>query len=229
MERKLEFYGNLVFGILIIAATLCFLLIDTTAYLTKTIASALFVLCGAFNLILVYKSKVKNAWKSIIMLIGLVFAMIGDIFLISEEGFVIGAIFFAIGHIFFFVYFCVLQKFNWADLITFALLVLISMLVIFLYPFEFNGMQPLVAVYAVIISLMLSKAVGNYFKSPTTENLVAMLGAFLFFFSDLMLLFFVFGGNTVIFDYLCVCTYYPAEFLLALTILLQKDNYKKRF
>ena len=227
MERKFEFYGNLIFAVLIVVATLCFLFIDISDYITKTIASALFVLCGAFNLILVYDNKTNNAWKSIIMLIGLVFAMIGDIVLIGN--FMVGAIFFAIGHIFFFIYFCLLQKFNWADLITFAFLVLISMLVIFLYPFEFDGMQPLVAVYAVIISLMLAKAVGNYVKSPTTENLIALLGAFLFFFSDLMLLFFVYGGNTIIFDYLCVCTYYPAEFLLALTILLQKDNYKKRF
>ena len=52
----------------------------------------------------------------------------------------------------------------------------------------------------------------------------AHVDADLFFFSDLMLLFDVFANMPKIFDYLCLITYYPAEFLLALTILLQSKE-----
>ncbi len=227
--KKYEIYANLVFGVLILAATICYTEIDTSAYITKTIASVLFVLCGAFNLFCLYKNyKYDGWWKGIIMLVGLIFAMAGDIFLIDH--FIFGAMLFAVGHVFFLIYFCLMQKFHLIDFILTISIIAMALLVILLYPyFEFNGMLPVILAYAVIISCMLAKGIGNYISQRNTANLITMLGAILFFFSDLMLLFFEFGGKIIIFDYLCLYTYYPGEFLLGVCILLNKNNYAKIF
>ncbi len=226
--NKLELYTNIIFGILILVATICFKQLNVNKYITKSIASGLFVLCGAVNLYFLFKNhKGEGIWKGIILLTGLAFAAAGDIVLIDH--FVMGAVLFAIGHVFFLVYFCLLQKFHVMDFILAGLLILVALLVILLYPkFEFDGLKMVVVIYAIVISCMLAKAIGNYFNFKNTPNLITMLGAFLFFFSDLMLLFYVFAGNVEIFDYFCIYTYYPAEFMLALSILLNKTNYASR-
>lgn len=216
--KKTSLIGNIIFGLLLISATILFMQTNINPYITKTIASSLFFLCGIFNLILVITLKNFKIY-TIFMLLGLLFAMLGDIVLI--DNFIIGAILFAVGHIFFTIYFCFLSKFTWIDLIIFIFLTAFALIIILLYPnFEFSGMRPLIVVYAIIISAMLSKAFGNLLQKKSIANAITLLGAFLFFFSDLMLLFYLFGGKILIFDYLCVYTYYPAEFLLALSILL---------
>lgn len=227
-SKKIALYGNIVFGVLILIATIIFKQTDINKYITKSTASALFVLCGAFNLFCLYKFySGKGVWKSWLLVIGLVFAMLGDIFLIDH--FMLGAIFFAIGHIFYLAYFCTLYRFSFLDIIFTALIIAFAMLVIFLYDgFVWNGMKMLVIVYAIVISCMLGKAIGNYFAHKNYANLITFLGALFFFFSDMMLLFNVFGGGQGLFDYFCIYTYYPAEFMLALSCLLHKDHYKER-
>ena len=54
-----------------------------------------------------------------------------------------------------------------------------------------------------------------------------MIGSFLFFFSDLMLLFNEFAGAPFITDILCLYTYYPAQILLAYSILHHKKGIDK--
>lgn len=229
--KKIALIGNIILALIQVITAVIFMQVRGALwvkYVTKSTASGLFVVAGIFNLILLYKSQEKDGlWKSIIMLVGLIFAMSGDIVLI--EHFVVGAGLFAIGHIFFLIYFCLMYKFNLIDLFIFLGLVAVAMLIIFLYPnFQFDGMLPVIIVYAIVISSMLAKAIGNYFSHKTTENLITLLGAFLFFFSDMMLLFYCFAGNNIIFDYFCIYTYYPAEFMLGLTILLQYKNYPQR-
>lgn len=228
-SKKIPLYGNIIFGVLILAATICFMQIDgglTVKYITKSTASGLFVLCGVFNLICLH-NYYKGSWKSWLLLLGLVFAMAGDIVLI--EHFTEGAILFAIGHIFYLTYFFTLYKFTFLDAIFTGLIITFSMLVIFLYKgFEWNGMKMLVIIYATVISFMLGKAMGNYFAHKNVANLISFLGALFFFFSDMMLLFFNFAGRNMLFDYFCVYTYFPAEFMLAISLLLHKDHYNKR-
>ena len=99
MDRiiKIGYFVNIIFALLILVADVCFIAIDCSAYITKTIASALFVLCGVFNLVYVL-SVLKEKRKIVfycLMLSGLVFAMTGDILLI--DNFVLGAIFLGLG------------------------------------------------------------------------------------------------------------------------------------
>lgn len=219
---KLGYIVNAIFAVLIIAADICYMTIHCSAYITKTIASVLFVLCGLFNL--VYSLKVlkqkHNLWFMILLSTGLVFAMLGDILLIDH--FVVGALLFGLGHVFFFLSFCFLVNLKIRDILIGAGIFVAAFLLIQFYKgFEFEGMKALVIVYALIISLMLGKAISNVFdKNNKVINGIIVLGAGLFFFSDLMLLFNVFGGGSKVFDILCLSTYYPGEFVLAFSIFL---------
>ena len=219
--KNLSFLINIAFAVLIVISASIFMNgIISNKYIIKTLTSALFVFCGMFNFSLVFLFKKEMLKKTIIMLVGLFFAFFGDVLLIDH--FVIGAIFFAIGHLFFFAYFVSINKIKAQDfIISFAIFAIAVCLILFYDGFSFNGMIGLVLVYAFIISLMLGKAISGAITKPTLANIIMAIGAFLFFFSDLMLLFDVFAQAHKIFDVLCLSTYYPAEFLLALCISLQ--------
>ena len=61
-------------------------------------------------------------------------------------------------------------------------------------------MEVVCVFYALIISFMLGKAVSNIIRERNILNLLIVIGSFLFFFSDLMLLFDVFANVSIIFD-----------------------------
>ena len=219
--KKLSLIGNIIFAVLILVADILFMYTDINIYIIKTLASALFVLCGAFNLTLAFVGNGENRLKSIVMLIGIIFAFIGDVVLIRH--FILGAIFFAIGHVFYLIYFIMLCKPKWVDLIVFVVIFGISAsLILFLPAFEFGDLKFLILIYALIICLMLAKAIGNYIVERNFANLIIMLGALLFYTSDLMLVFANFSSIAPrLFDQLCLWTYYPAQFLLAFSIYLK--------
>ena len=150
--------------------------------------------------------------------------MLGDILLIDY--FVVGAILFGTGHVFFFLSFCMISGFSIRDLIIGAIIFVLAFLLIEFYSnFDFGGMKILVIIYALIISLMLGKALSNMFcKNNLLIYSVILLGAGLFFISDLMLMFYLFAGRAVVFDIICLATYYPAEFILALSIYLVSNK-----
>ena len=185
----------------------------------KSLASIGFVLLGTLNLIFAIKNKSIKLKFSIIMVIGLFFAMLGDILL--EIEFLVGAIFFAVGHVLFFISYCFVEKFKWIDLIAGAILAVSSTLVIILVPvFDFGSstMEVLIILYAVIISLMLGKAITNFIRNRNLLNLIILIGSILFFFSDFMLLldWFMDAGRNI--SLLCMVAYYPAECLLGHSI-----------
>ena len=155
------------------------------------------------------------------MLIGLFFAMLGDILL--EIQFMVGAGFFAIGHILFIVAYYFVERFHWLDLLIGGILALTSALIVTLVPiFDFGSLmlEILIVFYAIIISFMLGKAVSNLIRKRNILNLMIMIGSFLFFFSDLMLLLGIFGNIDV--SVLCLATYYPATTILALSLMFAK-------
>ena len=196
----------------------------------KALASTGFVLVAVTNLIYAIKIKTDKLNFAIFMVVGFVFAMAGDIVLNIE--FMIGAILFAIGHIFYFVAYCFLNRFNWTDLIPGMVISVVSVLVVTLVPlFNYGGllMEMICVLYAIIISMMIGKAVANLIRERNFFNIILLIGSFLFFFSDLMLLFNVFGtGMTFathkIFDYLCLATYYPGQCVLAHSIMYIKKD-----
>ena len=194
--------------------------------LLKSLTSALFVTLGAINLVYAFKTKTKERMFAIFMLVGLTFSMVGDIVLNIE--FMIGAAIFGVGHIFYFVAYTFAQRYKFVDFAICGLLALTSTLVVtFVKAFDFgsNLMEAVVVVYAFVISTMLGKAIGNLIRERSLKNILLVVGSVLFFFSDLMLLFSVFlPSSGIVFDILCLVTYYPAQCLLGAALLFTKSG-----
>ena len=79
-------------------------------------------------------------------------------------------------------------------------------------------MQIVCIVYALIISMMVSKGITNLIKSQTITNIIIVVGSVLFLFSDLMLLLNQFASMGRIASVLCIASYYPAQIALAYSI-----------
>lgn len=219
--KKINIFNFVMCALLIIADVFYIVLGGLSI---KSAASLIFVIIGFVNLVYLLKTTGKSV-SAYLMFIGLCFACLGDIFL--EIHFIIGAGLFAIGHVFYFVSYCKLAKFEWKNLLYSAAIFIPSLLIILLVPiFDFGGaiMQVVCCVYALIISLMVGKAIANFIKEKTVLNLIILIGSALFFFSDFMLLFNVFSDVGRVFGVLCLATYYPAEFMLAYSILRQRNK-----
>ena len=189
----------------------------------KSLASSVFVIIGVLNLIFAILIKTKLMFP-IMMSLGLIFAMLGDIILNIE--FIAGAVLFGVGHIFFFIAYLFLEKFSWKDLLISAIIFIPSMLFILLAPiFNFNSdlMVAVAVIYALIISLMTGKAISNLVKNRSLQNIIIAVGSIMFFLSDLMLLLGRFAGLPVV-SIICLVLYYPAEFLLAFSILIYTNE-----
>lgn len=227
--KKLFWALNAIIICLILVGDVCYTIFGSLWL--KGLTSGLFVLLGVVNLIYLCKQKSSFVKFGVIMLVGLVLSMIADIVLnLGTLGFMIGAGIFAVGHVFYFFAYGVLKRFKWTDLIASAIIFLPSCLVICLVPiFDFGGilMQIICVVYALIISLMFGKAIANLIRERSLHNLLIVVGSFLFFFSDLMLLFANFATVSIVFDILCLATYYPAQCILANSILLAEEITKK--
>ena len=76
-------------------------------------------------------------------------------------------------------------------------------------------------IYALIISLMLGKAVGNFLLERSLNSMLIALASALFLFSDLMLVFDWFIGLWSWTDNACMGTYYPALSILAFSMIIQ--------
>lgn len=186
------------------------------AYVFKTLASSVFVLCGIVNILMMLKYRlVKNKKFYILLMLGLCFAMAGDVLLI--EHFIIGAVSFAIGHIFYFLSYLCLKKLSWLDLFLALGVITISVLVILLAPLNFRGMMPLIMVYAVVISIMLSKSISLFWGKNKKIAIICFVGSLMFFLSDLFLMIAMFSNIGRVMNILCLAFYYPAEIILAYT------------
>lgn len=214
--------SNIVLMLMILTGDVVYILTDVL--LAKAVTSALFVILGIINAIYSFSEIRKNHKFMYLLLAGLFCAFLGDVLL--EIQFVVGAGFFALGHVFFFTSYLTLDKFNWKDLIPGIILFVPCLLLIVLAPiFDFGGslLEVVAIVYALIISLMLGKAISNLIRKKTGLNIMLVVGSALFFFSDLMLLFSVFAHLPVV-GILCLATYYPAEIVLACSILFARDK-----
>lgn len=187
----------------------------------KCVASVMFVLLLGVNFLIgIFKTKDRNIKFPLLMLYGVILACAGDIALYWN--FIIGASLFGLGHVFFISAFFVLSKFKLKDLIPMGIGVLISVLVVALYPkFDFEGMDVVIYIYAVVVSAMLGKAISVMFNKEVNfyNRLFICLGGTLFFLSDLMLVFCQFADAGEVFDALCLIFYYPAECFFGLSVL----------
>ena len=176
---------------------------------------------GLVNLGYAFLVKAKDQRLYIAMAAGLVLAFLGDV-LINFE-FITGAATFALGHVAFVVAYCFVERLRlldyilWGALFAGAAAFLFSPLVTFSVP----TYRAVCVAYALIISAMLAKAVGNFVRKRSLISGTVALASLLFFFSDLMLVLDWFVGKWEWTDNACMGTYYPALCLLALSMCLR--------
>ena len=187
----------------------------------KCVCSGGFALLGVINLSVALAMERANRRFYIAMSLGLVLAMLGDV-LIGYD-FIVGAATFALGHVCFVVAYCFLQKLQKFDLIISAVLFISAATFLLLFPlltFEVPVFRVVCIVYALIISTMLGKAIGNFMRERTVVTGTVAVASALFFFSDLMLVFDWFIGLWSWTNHACMGTYYPALCFLALSMCL---------
>ena len=215
--KKILIGANAITLVLILIFDLLYML--RGGLLFKSIASIMFVITGLINLTYCIK-KEANMKFPIWMVIALVFAMMGDILL--NINFFVGTATFAVGHIFYFVSYCMLEKINRRDLICGFSISIFAIAIILFTPFlDFGStlMQGVCCIYALIISFMVGKAISNLLEEKNRLNIILVIGSILFFFSDLMLMLNKFGDMRGA-SYLCLGTYYPAQFILAFSLFI---------
>lgn len=205
----------------------------------KGVTSFWFVLIGLVNMIYLKKYAALDSTKALrsveadsaplkfpaFMMAGLILCFIADIIL--NITFIPGALIFAVGHICYFAAYCGLLNFRGKDIIPSVIIFICSAsLVLFvpIFDFGFPLMQYLILVYALVISLMVGKAIANMRRSRTPLTKLIVVGSCLFFFSDLMLLLCYFAGAPQITDTLCLFTYYPGQYLLAHSLFRYSNN-----
>ena len=194
----------------------------------KCLCSGLFAALGIINLIYAFISGQSNKRFYIGMSAGLILAFLGD-YLIGFD-FIKGAAAFALGHISFVVAYCFLQKMQKLDYAISGTLFLGCLLFLLFFPlltFEDELFRIVCIVYALIISTMLGKAVGNFVRKRNIVTITIAVASFLFFFSDLMLVLAWFIGRWSWTDNACMGTYYPALCFLALSMCLNSITAKK--
>lgn len=188
----------------------------------KCICSASFAVLGLINLGYALATKQANKRFYVSMAAGLVLACLGDV-LIGYD-FIVGAATFALGHVCFVVAYCFLQRMRALDLTFSGGLFLACLLFLLLCPlltFDVPIFRIVCIVYALIISTMLGKAAGNFIRAKSLVSGVMAGASFLFFFSDLMLVFDWFIGLWGWTDHACMGTYYPALCFLAVAMWLK--------
>ncbi len=219
-------FATLNFAIIVISIILLFVYLAVGGLFMKGICSFAFVVLGLVNLINARVRKCEKTFFPFMIFTGLFLCMAGDIIL--QKSFMVGAVIFALGHICYLAAFCSLNRFEARDSLPCVVIFILSASILTLTPyFDFGSslMLGICLFYALIISFMLGKILSDFLKSKSLLNLILVIGAALFFFSDIMLVFNVFGGAPRIADVLCLFSYWPGQTLLAFSsYLYAKDK-----
>jgi len=187
----------------------------------KCICSGAFAALGLLNFLCTVRIRPHSTGFLSGMLAGLIFAFLGDV-LIGYD-FIIGASVFALGHVCFVIAYCFLRKMSPSDFIISGILFAGAAAFLLFSPlltFDVPVFRVVCLVYALIISLMLGKAVGNCIRMKTAAAGLLAFASALFFFSDLMLVFDWFIGRWSWTDHACMGTYYPALCFMALAMVI---------
>lgn len=194
----------------------------------KTLASVLFLATAIFSM---FQAR-KDTTYTVMVLTALTAGMLGDIFL-SVDGLVIekyrnyfkviGAICFGVGHILFSAIFLSL-----VDSFEYFLLFIVGAIPVFLFimskiaKIDFGKFTTPVYIYSLMLSLMLITGINLYIQNGTVGSLMILIAAILFTISDscLVLKEFAYNGTHKPLIYIVLITYYVAQNLFALTVML---------
>lgn len=214
--------------ILLIGAALCLVIYDIFGGLwLKGVTSSWFVILGAVNCYAARHLDGKHLRFFVLMEAGLICGMLADVLL--GIVFLAGVGIFALGHILYLVAFCTLEKTGMRDLWFSVPPLVISVFMIVGTPWvhvDDPVMRTMLLGYAVIISLMLGKAVANLVRCRSIYRWLLAVGSVMFWFSDLMLLIDMFGQSSRIVWILCSYMYWPAQNILAHALYHGKKHFE---
>lgn len=206
---------------LMIAAMACLVYYDYRGGLwLKGVTSLWFVLIGLVNVIYGWKTGCRGRRFLLLVEAALVCAMAADVILGID--FMVGALVFGAGHVMNFAAFCSLEKLSRRDILPTLAAAAVSLWAVFGTPYirvEQSFMRYLLMGYAVVISLMLGKAIGNLLVHKSGSRWLLAISSAMFWFSDLMLALNLFGSGGRVASLLCMYTYWPGQSLLAHTLL----------
>lgn len=205
---------------LLILAMACLFYYDYEGGLAlKGITSGWFAALGAVNLVFVHQAACKGRSFAWLVVTALFLCMTADVLLGID--FMVGTLTFAVGHLFYFGAYCRLEPLRRRDLFPIAAVGVVSLLCVLGTPFiqvDDPMLQGLLVGYALVISCMLGKAIGNLRYRYSRTRLLLVIGSGLFWFSDLMLALNMFGSGGRLTGILCMYTYWPGQSLLAHTL-----------
>lgn len=197
------------------------------AALFKGLASLFFVILGAYCLIQNY------SLFGLLVFIGLFFGMVGDVFLNlrnlyegskSMKVFAVGIAAFILGH---FLYIAALAICGWESLPAAGALTIllgvafIPMLMKKITP-PSDGMKIFGYVYLFIVIAMFSAALMLFLLTPVCAmTAVFAIAGFLFVVSDFIMIYYSFGKKIKPLRAINLLTYYFAQLMIAVTILLR--------
>ena len=217
MENKLD---KLVHGLnllLLVGSVIC--LIDyvmTGGWATKGMTSSWFVMIGLVNLRYAIKERISKVIFVCVMVAGLILGMLADIML--GKNFMLGIILFALGHVAYMIGFFLRIKLSKKDFMLCIPGVIMSVIAVVGTPFiqvQDPLLEKMLIGYAIIIGVMLGKSVSNFLIEKNRTNTFIMIGSIMFWFSDLMLAFNMFGNGGHTASLLCCFTYWPGQCVLA--------------
>jgi len=206
---------NLALTLAVLAGDLCYLLFG--GLWLKALTSFGFLAQGAGNHLLCRGGHAAEEGRfSRRMVWGLLLCFGADV--VINLDFMSGAVIFALGHVLYLLAYGCLTPVEKRDLKIGSVIFAVSALVLLGLPvLDFgSGLMKLVCIlYALVISLMVGKAIGNHLKLRRRQTALLAAGSILFFLSDFMLLLDVFADAPRITIWLCLLFYYPAQCLLA--------------
>lgn len=216
MKQKLSLASNI--GIVATVLGIYYTKMFCFTFQLKCVCSGLIAVLAAVNLTFALITKQKPRTFAVLMALGLGCAVLGDVLIQAE--FLLGAASFAAGHLCFLAAYCVLQRLRLLDLALGGGIFVLVWLVLLHSPGVVIGLKVYkiaCSLYALLISLMLGKAIG-LLRKVTPQTVLLAAGAVLFCCSDSFLLFYLFAHAGDWANHACLATYYPALCLLAVAV-----------
>lgn len=178
----------------------------------KGLTSSWFVALGVTNIVFARKAGIARRTLLRWILAGLILGMLADVLL--GPVFLLGVVFFALGHACYLTAFFKLEKPCRRDLFCIFPCLAATLFLCFCTPFirvEDPVMRLFLGVYCLILGIMLGKALSNYLVEKSVFRGILLLGAFLFWFSDIILGIDMFGKSSRLTWILCSYSYWPAQ------------------
>ncbi|NLX10419.1 MAG: lysoplasmalogenase [Chloroflexi bacterium] len=154
----------------------------------------------------------------VLILLGLLASIVGDVFLmLPDDRLLQGLVSFLIAHVFYIVAFTV-ESSGRAPIWYIIPFVLLGLFMLWLLWPYLERMRIPVVIYMSVILIMAWQAANRWIELRATDTLLAMIGAYLFVASDSVLAVQRFRGRFRSADFWVLALYFPAQWLIALSI-----------